>query len=155
VLLVHHTGKDRTAGARGSSALKGAMDTEFEVTLDGDGVTLRNTKQKDAAEAGPIYLRLTPVPDTGSVVLTQAGRTDVDKLPAGVFETLEVLRTIDLPGGVSPTTWQKASDVSERTFYRHRAGLVKHGHVINLGTDKTPKYRPAAEEGTDPHDTDY
>lgn len=31
IMLVHHSGKDRAKGARGSSALRGAVDTEIEV----------------------------------------------------------------------------------------------------------------------------
>lgn len=34
ILIVHHTGKDTTKGARGSSVLKAAVDTEYSVTMD-------------------------------------------------------------------------------------------------------------------------
>ena len=34
VLIVHHSGKNIEAGARGNSALKGAMDTEVELLGD-------------------------------------------------------------------------------------------------------------------------
>jgi RecA-family ATPase len=44
VLGVHHSGKDESAGARGHSSLKGAMDTEIFCTL---GPTLTATKQKN------------------------------------------------------------------------------------------------------------
>lgn len=43
VILVHHSGKDSTKGARGSSALKGAIDSEFEIR---PGV-IRTRKQRD------------------------------------------------------------------------------------------------------------
>jgi RecA-family ATPase len=47
VVLVHHTGKDSSKGARGSSALKGASDLEMLVSIT-DGVrNARLTKSKD------------------------------------------------------------------------------------------------------------
>ena len=56
VLLVHHTGKDVTKGARGWSGIKAAMDMEAEVTFP-DGGTTRTvtvTKQKDG-ESGQVF----------------------------------------------------------------------------------------------------
>ena len=49
VLVVHHTGKDATRGARGSSALGGAWDSAMVLAVDEDGrTTLTNTDQKEA-----------------------------------------------------------------------------------------------------------
>ncbi len=146
VLIVHHAGKDVTKGARGNSALKGAMDTEIEV-VGGDGrIKVSNTKQKDAPEAAPLHFKLTPVPDTDSVVIEQAGaRIEGDDLTAAAFDTLKALRDIDVTEGVSATAWRAAADATERTFYRHRSGLLQHGHVVNIGTDTRPRYRPVDE----------
>jgi hypothetical protein len=57
VLIVHHSGKDKTKGARGSSALLGALDTEIEVDM---GV-VRATKQRDVELGDGIGFKLTPV----------------------------------------------------------------------------------------------
>ena len=48
-ILVHHTGKDKTNGARGSSALRAATDTEIEVADNEDGTPKQATvtKQRD------------------------------------------------------------------------------------------------------------
>jgi hypothetical protein len=53
VLVVHHAGKDRDRGARGHSSLKGAVDTELEVTYDKQsGVrTASITKQRDGSDS--------------------------------------------------------------------------------------------------------
>ena len=52
VMLVHHSGKDSTRGARGSSALRAATATELEVeALDGMSVC-RVTKQRDLEADG-------------------------------------------------------------------------------------------------------
>lgn len=52
VLVVHHSGKDEGKGARGSSAFRAALDTEFNVKREGDGkaLILTCTKMKDAEE---------------------------------------------------------------------------------------------------------
>lgn len=64
VTLVAHSGKDSSRGVRGWSGLKGAADTELEVTQESGG-GVRNlfvSKQKDA-EAGQKYpFQLKPIP---------------------------------------------------------------------------------------------
>lgn len=47
MLVVHHSGKDETRGARGSSAIKGALDTEMTLSGTKERITLTVTKQKD------------------------------------------------------------------------------------------------------------
>lgn len=51
VCLVHHTGKNAAAGARGHSSLLGAVDTAIEVVQVGSVRTATVTKQKDGAPA--------------------------------------------------------------------------------------------------------
>jgi putative DNA primase/helicase len=50
ILVVHHSGKDADKGARGSSALRAALDVEFKVVKEESetATTLTNTKMKDA-----------------------------------------------------------------------------------------------------------
>lgn len=50
VLLVHHSGKNPEQGARGSSALRAAVDTEFHCNSDRRGIRLGMTKSK----SGPL-----------------------------------------------------------------------------------------------------
>ena len=56
LMIVHHTGKDTAKGARGSSALKAALDTEIELDVQQDsGIrTALCTKQRDL-ESGAAY----------------------------------------------------------------------------------------------------
>ena len=56
-LLVHHSGKDASRGARGSSALLGALDTEIQI----DDSQIRATKQRDFEIGAPIGFKLAPV----------------------------------------------------------------------------------------------
>jgi hypothetical protein len=52
VLLVHHSGKDASKGARGWSGIRAAADVELEVIRPEEGVTriLRTSKQKDGQD---------------------------------------------------------------------------------------------------------
>lgn len=52
VVLVHHSGKDASKGARGWSGLRGAADVELEVRRIGDARALKVTKQKDGDDRG-------------------------------------------------------------------------------------------------------
>lgn len=106
VLIVHHSGKDGERGARGSSALKGAADAEYEVSrLDEDKlVRLIPRKMKDAEEPSSLAFELVGVPvrdDSGSLVGGAALRLTEYTTPAApvsaklgkqqkaVLETLE------------------------------------------------------------------
>lgn len=68
VLLVHHSGKDTSKGARGWSGLRAAADVEIEITILDNiadtGQPVRRalvTKQKDGVEGEAFYFRLEPV----------------------------------------------------------------------------------------------
>lgn len=58
-LLVHHCGKDKNRGSRGHTSLRAAIDSEFEVSRDGEGLPfVHNTKQRDLPKTGDIRFRL-------------------------------------------------------------------------------------------------
>jgi hypothetical protein len=58
-LIIHHSGKDRDRGARGSSALKGAVDAEYEVSRKDDLIIrITSRKMKDAEEPPPLSFEL-------------------------------------------------------------------------------------------------
>lgn len=50
VVLVHHSGKDASKGARGWSGLRAAADAELEVVRSPGGRMMRTAKQKDGAD---------------------------------------------------------------------------------------------------------
>ncbi|WP_417553013.1 AAA family ATPase [Marinomonas fungiae] len=64
VMIVHHSGKDGDKGARGSSALKGAVDTEYQCSIaeseSGKVTTVKNTKMKDSDTPPPRSFILEP-----------------------------------------------------------------------------------------------
>ena len=66
VLVVHHTGKDASKGARGSSSLKAAVDTEISVTASRGGVKLNQRKQRHCRIGAPLHLITKEVPINGT-----------------------------------------------------------------------------------------
>lgn len=62
VMLVHHSGKDTSKGARGHSALRAAVDTEIELSRDETGlITALLTKQRDGPTGIKFEYRLRQV----------------------------------------------------------------------------------------------
>lgn len=61
VLLVHHSGKDASKGARGWSGLRGAVATELEVNRADDARSVKVTKQKDGEDGEELTFRLETV----------------------------------------------------------------------------------------------
>jgi hypothetical protein len=66
VLVVHHTGKDASKGARGSSSLKAAVDTEISVTASRGGVKLNQRKQRHCRIGAPLHLIPQEMPIDGA-----------------------------------------------------------------------------------------
>jgi AAA domain len=52
-IIIHHSGKDASRGARGWSGLLAALDFELEVDRDDDLRTLNITKMRDASDTQP------------------------------------------------------------------------------------------------------
>ncbi|WP_422001183.1 AAA family ATPase [Roseovarius mucosus] len=58
VMVIHHTGKDEERGARGSSALRAAVDNEIQVTANGEIIS---RKQRDQEPPEPLHFKLRSV----------------------------------------------------------------------------------------------
>ncbi len=61
VLVIHHSGKDTSRGARGSGALRGAVDTEIELTRDGKVISATTRKQRDMPDDAAFHYSLRSV----------------------------------------------------------------------------------------------
>jgi hypothetical protein len=72
VILVHHTGKDASRGARGWSGLRAAADFELEIVRDGENRMINTTKQKDGDDSEKWGFKLLEVPismrDDGKII---------------------------------------------------------------------------------------
>jgi len=60
-LIVHHAGHGEKGRARGSSALKGALDAEYKIFRQDDRITMSCTKMKDEEEPEPMCFYLVPI----------------------------------------------------------------------------------------------
>ena len=61
VILVHHSGKDESRGARGWSGIKAAADAQLEVQRVGEARMLRTDKQKDGDDDKVLGFKLESV----------------------------------------------------------------------------------------------
>jgi hypothetical protein len=61
VCFIHHSGKDESKGARGSSALRAATDTEIEIKKSGDVSCATVTKQREMEIDGVFPFGLTVI----------------------------------------------------------------------------------------------
>ncbi len=58
VLIIHHSGKNTSLGARGHSSLRAAVDTEMSIKADGKVRVLTITKSRDGETGKPYAFRL-------------------------------------------------------------------------------------------------
>jgi hypothetical protein len=141
VLIVHHTGKRTDVKVeRGSSALRGQVDTMIELAMGQNKVmTVKCTRQKDAEAFGSIKLKLDcfdiAVEDgplnSCNPVAAGPGEASENRLPAlneGEQKTLNALA--GLGGFGSSGSWQEATNLAEKTFQNHRRRLLDKGYVI-------------------------
>ena len=127
VLLVHHTGWNETR-QRGSSSLKGAIDTEIEVKRTGDQVVIRNPKQRHMAEnERPIILKA----DGAVLQLDSRGPIDEQRLTDKQQAALDVLTTTQ--DGLRYREWLEASELPSSTFDRALRVLETRGLVRRWG----------------------
>jgi hypothetical protein len=86
VLLVHHSGKDTSKGARGWSGLRAAADVELEVIRTESGRVTRVTKQKDGDDHGEFGFELEVVPlgmDEDGDIITSCAVVEAE-VPSGL-----------------------------------------------------------------------
>lgn len=153
VMIVHHSGKNKAAGARGSSALLGAIDTEIEV----DGHKVTATKQRDVELGEPISFALKPLPlgldEDGDIVTSCVVVSDEAPVPNAPrlqngnarrgFEVLCKLTPGNKP--IHIHQWRDAckdflgdKDLRKR-FYDIKESLVDKGYVVCDGDGMTSR----------------
>lgn len=112
ILIVHHTGKDATKGARGHSSLRAALDTEIEITKLDNGTRLAKiTKQKDGIDGTEFAFNLHVVDlgtDDDGDPITSCICEPVDSVPTQRKVTgqpkvaLDLLKEAIAQGGETP-----------------------------------------------------
>lgn len=159
VLIVHHSGKDGDRGARGSSALKGAADAEYEVTRGNEDKLIRliPRKMKDAEEPEPLAFELAGVPiqdDQGNSIMgaalkpaeytapepdtaklgkqQRAALSVLEQRHAEIAERLESQGRGDHPVHITVVEWKKACEekgVPRQRFHDAKNTLADRGQV--------------------------
>jgi hypothetical protein len=160
VILIHHSGKDATKGARGWSGLRAAADAEIEVTRNGDFRTATVTKLKDLGDFEQFSFKLNVVQlgvdaDGESVSscvvehLDTAPRTETRKLalkglPKLVHDTLAVMapsgtcNVDDLIDGVKVKLPKgEGRDIRRQNISSAISrSLIPNGHAYMQGEDR-------------------
>lgn len=143
VLGIHHAGKDGKT-FRGSSVFEAGADTVYSVAHDEDdgAIVLEREKRKDGPLNDLHRLRLDPIEGTGSCAISvhrSGGQTErADKL-------LSIFVHHFADTGASKSELRAIAEMPPATFHRALSDLVKNGDLINIGTDKRPFYKEAAQ----------
>jgi hypothetical protein len=150
VMLIHHPGK-QNKGARGSSALIGALDTEFEI----ENGQMRTCKQREMELSLPVAFKLAPVlvgldadgEEETSCVVEQAARASGTERISGNakrgFEVLCQMSANNTP--VQLNDWRDeckeflgAKAIAQR-FYDIKKALLIKGYIVVDGGCATRK----------------
>ena len=153
-MLVHHSGKDTSKGARGASALRAACDTEIELSFDEETRvrTARATKQRDMETGAEINFILQIVElgedadgdQVTTCIIRQATREEMEEVqkdarPQGPnqqnFKKCFMQLRGEGVGGPNPTGagWPEAGK-----FWCIDSGTVEE-HFVGKVTTKNPR----------------
>jgi hypothetical protein len=152
VVLVHHTGKDTSKGARGHSSLLGALDAAIEVKRSAAGREWNLAKAKDGEDGGTTPFKLEVVhlgfdedgePITSCIVLGDLFRESQPQAPRGTNQkaVLVVIKARYKKG--DQVAEQKLLSLAEGVLADNSnskirakeavAGLTERGHFIATG----------------------
>jgi KaiC/GvpD/RAD55 family RecA-like ATPase len=159
VMVIHHSGKDPSKGARGHSSLKGAVDTEILIHDN----KLSVTKQRDLPKISPIPFRLEVVdlevpegfqPMSSCVVLpanAEVRRTD-QQLLLNILKTFSASDDIIDLESVKREWVDNKPDIQPesalRGFNRARDALVKQG-LLTIDGDQCRLLSPDSANDDD------
>jgi hypothetical protein len=151
VMIVHHSGKDETRGARGSSTLRAAVDTEIELSRPEGSLiaTARVTKQRDFTIGPPMPFSLEVVelgadrrgnPITSCVVKHEdeimAGQPRGRGRPKSSVSKTDLLNLLPQP---STKAWQEAAShelgVGKTAFYELRKIIEASKAAVHSKTE--------------------
>ena len=158
VVFVHHSGHNAER-ARGSSALKAAVDSEYEVTKDESGnVTIRGTKMKDAELPPELVLKLKSVElpgvfdEDGEAVTSAYLGTPDDLIHSKVAETTDgkkilasdVLNVLQADW-LSNKKLGMALGLTQASAQRAVKALVSYGFIAMAGSGRAREGRVTTE----------
>jgi len=142
IVLVHHTGHAQKNRARGSTAYRGALDTEIFIKANGtDNIYMSCEKQKD----GQMFEKVQFVKNKvkSSIVLSQTEFVATKKETLSKYDQLgldtfnEVTNDTDFTIGPDIKKWRTAfysthtgsNKAQNKAFFRCRENLIEHGYL--------------------------
>ncbi len=157
VVVVHHSGKQANNSERGSSALRGAMDTMMQSTSKGTGgsgyFVLTCEKQKDADQFEPLFFVLKQVQldenQTSAVIVESDIKSTANLSSLSALnenEKLVLKFYANLGGQEKSEICMSATRISPSPFYRALKSLTNAGILEKCGVNKFITYR-ATNEG--------
>lgn len=127
VLIVHHSGKDRDRGARGSTVLNGAINVEYSLSMDSNKViTMHNHKMKEADLQPDKFFKLNGVRLTDSEnlpLLDEDGLQVWSCVTTKVDDDYEPPKKVQARGKNQSTALQALRAIAER----QRKNLIDSG----------------------------
>lgn len=143
VLLIHHSGRE-PGRERGSSAIRGAVDTLLLLTEGAYGLQLKCEMQKEADSCEPVFLCLKEVdlPDgQSSMVVSPSHATQKPSAvsAAGAAVLKKLFEAPDVP--LSSAALREACGLTPRTAYRHFKKLWKDGLIEKVGEGNQVAYK--------------
>lgn len=115
VLGVHHSGKERDKGMRGSTVLLGACDAVIRVDKTDTTVTLKTEKQKDAEQGDDIYMTMEVVTWATGLQEEQTTLVPVARTTPPVEEREVISRdSIARAFGILADAWGEGRPLSHR-----------------------------------------
>lgn len=142
ILCVHHTGKDRTRGARGSSVLSAAADAELQLECV-DGVReLKPTKMRDGTLDQRLTFRLVPALGSAHLALVElahvgkSGDWRVKDRRTLTRADRRALSALDEFREVSWTRWVAVSGLAQSTLIDVRRRLLDLNYVQAIAGER-------------------
>jgi len=148
VLLVHHTGKDKTT-VRGASALEFAMDTVHITSRDVGSpvVSLKQIKNKYGTDGHEVRMAIKPVGDGAVLVSLEQAALDDSQAEekathaSGMFKLLAETSGTE---GLSKAEWAKMAmdelEIGRSTAYRTITLLLGTAKVEQTGAKGRERY---------------
>jgi hypothetical protein len=123
VMIVHHTGHSNQSRARGSTALKGAVDSEFKISNQNNIIRMETTKMKDFEPQDTLSFKLV---------------TEMIEIPEG--DPKEISSAVLVPTDFHNPTLKKIQDLLPKDGFNQSELLKKLAKPpFNLGRDKALK----------------
>ena len=143
VLVIHHSGKNKSNGPRGSSALGAAIDTEIEIAER----RITATKQRDIELGNALGFKLTPIPvgddEDGEIIQScvvegTAAEEKSDPVTGNARLAFEVLcRLAKDNAPVAVEQWREACEeflgsgrTVRQTFFKIKSTLLDKGYIL-------------------------